>query len=299
MRWRSTTRGSADLTPSTKTFLAFEGAGVVGPGNHVGRNLHFGVREHAMGSIVNGLALCKVRAYGATFLVFSDYERPAIRLSALMELPAIHIFTHDSIGLGEDGPTHQPVEHLPSLRAIPGLVVMRPADANEVTEAWRVIARLRHEPTALVLSRQAVPTLDRSKYAPASGVAKGAYVLVDAGGTPEVILIGTGTEVHLCIEAYEQLRQQGVRARVVSMPSWELFERQSEEYRESVLPSDVRARVAVEKAATFGWERWIGLRGTMVGMRTFGASAPLKELAKKFGFTVDHVVKAALAQLGR
>ncbi|QRN97942.1 transketolase [Archangium violaceum] len=283
--------GSADLNPSTKTYLSFSGA--MKPGDHAGRNIHFGVREHAMGSIVNGMALCKVRPYSATFLIFSDYERPAIRLSAIMEVPSIHIFTHDSIGLGEDGPTHQPVEHLASLRAIPGVIVLRPADANEVTEAWRVIAPLRHEPVVLVLTRQAVPTLDRTKYAPASGLAKGAYVLVDSQGTPDVILIGTGSEVSLCLQAREQLEGQGVKTRVVSMPSWELFERQDEAYREQVLPSSVRARVAVEKAATFGWERWVGLRGAVVGMRSFGASAPLKALQQKFGFTVDNVVKVA------
>jgi transketolase len=289
--------GSADLNPSTKTYLGFSGA--MKPGEHSGRNIHYGVREHVMGSIVNGLALCKVRGYGATFLIFSDYERPALRLSALMELPAIHIFTHDSIGLGEDGPTHQPVEHVPSLRAIPGLVVLRPADANEVVEAWRTIAPLKHEPVALVLTRQGVPTLDRTKYAPASGVARGAYVLADCEGTPEVILIGTGSEVHLCVAAYEQLKGEGVKARVVSMPSWELFEQQDEAYREQVLPSGVHARVAVEKAATFGWERWVGLRGAVVGMRTFGASAPLKALQQKFGFTVDNVVKVARETMAR
>ncbi|QRK11571.1 transketolase [Archangium violaceum] len=283
--------GSADLNPSTKTYLSFSGA--MKPGDHSGRNVHFGVREHAMGSIVNGLALSKVRPYSATFLIFSDYERPAIRLSALMELPAIHIFTHDSIGLGEDGPTHQPVEQLASLRVIPGVIVIRPADANEVTEAWRVIAPLKHDPVVLVLTRQAVPTLDRTKYAPASGLAKGAYVLADSEGTPEVILIGTGSEVSLCLQAYEQLKSEGVKARVVSMPSWELFERQDEAYREQVLPSSVRARVAVEKAAAFGWERWVGLRGAVIGMRSFGASAPLKALLQKFGFTVENVVKVA------
>ncbi|MFL5358944.1 transketolase [Archangium sp.] len=283
--------GSADLNPSTKTYLSFSGA--MKPGELTGRNIHFGVREHAMGSIINGLALCKVRPYSATFLIFSDYERPAIRLSAIMEVPSIHIFTHDSIGVGEDGPTHQPVEHLPSLRAIPGLIVLRPADANEVTEAWRVIAPLKHDPVVLVLTRQAVPTLDRTKYAPASGLAKGAYVLVDSEGTPDVILMGSGSEVSLCLEAYEKLKGEGVKARVVSMPSWELFERQDEAYREQVLPSSVRARVAVEKASTFGWERWVGLRGAVVGMRSFGASAPLKALQQKFGFTVDNVVKVA------
>jgi transketolase len=289
--------GSADLNPSTKTYITSSTA--MKPGEPAGRNVHFGVREHAMGSVVNGMSLCKVRSYGATFLIFSDYERPAIRLSALMELPTIHIFTHDSIGLGEDGPTHQPVEQLASLRAIPGLVVLRPGDANEVVEAWRVIAQERHHPVALVLTRQAVPTLDRSKYAPASGLAHGAYVLADSEGTPEVILMGTGSEVSLCLAAYEQLKAEGVRARVVSMPSWELFERQSEEYQQQVLPREVVARVAVEKAASFGWERWVGLRGSVVGMRTFGASAPLKALQQKFGFTVDNVVKVAREVLAR
>lgn len=289
--------GSADLNPSTKTYLTSSTS--MKPGEHSGRNVHFGVREHAMGSVVNGLSLCKVRSYGATFLIFSDYERPAIRLSALMELPTIHIFTHDSIGLGEDGPTHQPVEQLASLRAIPGLVVLRPGDANEVVEAWRVIAQERHHPVALVLTRQAVPTLDRSKYAPASGLARGAYVLADSPGTPEVILIGTGSEVSLCLAAYEQLKADGVRVRVVSMPSWELFERQSAEYQQQVLPREVEARVAVEKAASFGWERWVGLRGSVVGMRTFGASAPLKALQQKFGFTVDNVVKVARELIAR
>jgi transketolase len=283
--------GSADLNPSTKTYLSFSGP--MKPGDHTGRNVHFGVREHAMGSIVNGLTLCNLRGYGATFLIFSDYERPAIRLSSIMEIPAVHIFTHDSIGLGEDGPTHQPVEQLQSLRAIPGLIVLRPADANEVTEAWRVIAQQKHHPVALVLSRQPVPTLDRTKYAPASGVAKGAYVLSGGEGTPDVVLIGTGTEVSLCLQAAEQLQTEGVKARVVSMPSWELFEQQDEAYKDSVLPPSVRARVSVEQAAAFGWERWVGLTGKAIGMRTFGASAPIKSLLQKFGFTVEGVVKAA------
>ncbi|WP_224240665.1 transketolase [Hyalangium gracile] len=283
--------GSADLNPSTKTYITTSGP--MKPGDLAGRNIHFGVREHAMGSIVNGLALSKVRPYGATFLIFSDYQRPAIRLSAIMEVPAIHIFTHDSIGLGEDGPTHQPVEQLSGLRSIPGLIVLRPADANEVTEAWRVIAQQTHHPVALVLTRQAVPTLDRTKYAPASGLAKGAYVLADSEKEPDVILIGTGSEVSLCLEAAEKLKAEGVKARVVSMPSWELFEQQDESYKDSVLLPSVRARVAVEQAAAFGWERWVGLSGSVIGMRTFGASAPLKSLLQKFGFTVDNVVKVA------
>jgi len=290
--------GSADLNPSTKTYI--NGSESMKPGEYAGRNIHFGVREHAMGSIVNGLCLSKVRGYGATFLIFSEYERPAIRLSALMELPAIHIFTHDSIGLGEDGPTHQPVEQLASLRAIPGLIVLRPADANEVTEAWKVIAQQRHHPVVLVLTRQAVPTLDRSKYGAASGVARGGYVLADAeGGKPELVLIGTGSEVSLCLDAHEKLEAEGIRSRVVSLPSWELFEQQSREYRDSVLPPDVHARVAVEKAAAFGWERFVGLRGSIIGMRSFGASAPIKALQQKFGFTVDNVVKVSKDTLAK
>lgn len=286
--------GAADLAPSTKTLLTFEGAGTQTATTTGGRNLHFGIREHAMGSIVNGLALSKIRAYGSTFLIFSDYERPAIRLSAIMEIPVIQIFTHDSIGVGEDGPTHQPVEQLASLRAIPGLITLRPADANEVLEAWKVIMQLRHEPVALVLTRQALPTVDRTKLAPASGLAKGAYVLADAdGGKPEVILMGTGSEVSLCLQAQEQLKTEGIKARVVSMPSWELFEKQPAEYREIVLPAAVTARVSVEQAVTFGWSRYVGTAGRSIGMHTFGASAPLKELQKKFGFAPDKVVAAA------
>jgi len=292
--------GSADLAPSTKTRLTFEGAGDFGAGNFAGRNLHFGIREHAMGSILNGMALSKVRPYGSGFLIFSDYARPAIRLSALMEIPAIHIFTHDSIGVGEDGPTHQPIEHLAALRAIPGLMTLRPADANEVVEAWRVIMQLRHEPAALILSRQALPTLDRSRYAPAAGVARGAYVLADAAtGPPELLLLASGSEVSLCIEVYEKLRAEGIRARVISMPSWELFDRQDQDYRDSVIPPEVTARVAVEQASSFGWERFVGATGSIIGMRTFGASAPLKELQKRFGFTVDNVLAAARRQAGR
>ena len=285
--------GSADLAPSTKTTLKFEGAGTLSANNQTGRNFHFGVREHAMAAVLNGLSLSKVRPYGSGFLIFSDYARPAIRLSALMEIPVIHIFTHDSIGVGEDGPTHQPVEHLASLRAIPGMITMRPADANEVVEAWRVIMQLRHEPAALILSRQALPTLDRSRYAPAAGLARGAYVLADAGGAPDVLLLATGSEVTLCVDAYELLKKDGIRARVVSMPSWELFDKQDQAYRESVLPPAVKARVAVEKASTLGWERYAGPEGRIIGMKTFGASAPLKELQKKFGFTPDQVIAAA------
>jgi transketolase len=286
--------GSADLATSNKTGLKFEGAGDFEAGNYAGRNLHFGVREHVMGASVNGLIVSGIRAFGATFFNFSDYMRASIRLSALMEIPSIFIFTHDSIGVGEDGPTHQPVEQLASLRAMPNLIVLRPGDANEVVESWKIIAQLQHQPAALVLTRQNLPTLDRTKYAAASGASKGAYVLADAAnGKPEVILMGTGSEVSLCIEAFEKLKAEGVQARVVSMPSWEIFERQSEAYKESVLPSSVTARVSVEMAATFGWERYVGLKGQKIGMHRFGASAPLKDLLKFFGFTTDAVVAAA------
>ena len=292
--------GSADLAPSTKTRLTFEGAGEVKPGEFGGRNLHFGIREHAMAAIMNGLALSKVRAYGSGFLIFSDYARGSIRLGAIMEIPVIHIFTHDSIGVGEDGPTHQPVEQLASLRSIPGLITIRPCDANEVVEAWRVIMQLRHEPATLVLSRQALPTLDRSVYGAASGLAKGAYVLADApDGKPELLLLATGSEVSLCVAAYEELKKEGIKVRVVSMPSMELFSQQSKEYQESVLPLSVTARVAVEQGSSFGWERYVGLTGQVVGMKTFGASAPLKDLQKKFGFTAENVVAAVKAQLGK
>jgi transketolase len=287
--------GAADLAPSTKTRLTFEGAGDFSPGNYGGRNFHFGIREHAMGSILNGMSTSKIRPYGSGFLIFSDYMRAPIRLSALMELPVIYIFTHDSIGVGEDGPTHQPVEQLISLRAIPGLTVLRPGDANEIAEAWRLIMEFRHKPVCLILSRQNMPTLDRTKYAPASGLAKGAYVLADAlDGEPEVILIGTGSEVSLCVDAYEQLNAEGIKTRVVSMPSWELFDHQPKEYRDRVLPPDVRARVSVEQASTFGWQRYAY---RSIGMQTFGASAPLKELQKKFGFTPDAVVAAAKEEI--
>ena len=292
--------GAADLAPSTKTRLTFDGAGDFGPTDRAGRNLHFGVREHAMGAILNGLSLSKLRPFGAGFLIFSDYGRPALRLSAIMELPVVAVFTHDSIGVGEDGPTHQPVEQIASLRAIPGLVTIRPGDANEVVEAWRLVMQLRHEPVALILSRQAMPTLDRARVGPASGLSRGAYVLSDPpDGKPEVILIGTGTEVSLCVQAAEALAAEGVRARVVSMPSWELFERQDAAYREAVLPASVTARVAVEQASVFGWERYVGLGGEVVGMRTFGASAPLPELQRKFGFEPDQVAAAARRTLGR
>jgi transketolase len=291
--------GSADLAPSTKTRLLFEGAGDFTATSYGGRNLHFGIREHAMGAILNGLSLSKVRPYGSGFLIFSDYSRPAVRLSALMEIPAIYIFTHDSIGVGEDGPTHQPVEHLAGLRSIPGLITLRPADANEVVEAFKVIIELHHGPAVLILSRQDLPTLDRSVYAPASGVRRGAYVLADAGGRPDVILMATGSEVALCVDAYEQLKLTGIKARVVSMPSWETFEKQGEAYREDVLPSNVRARVAVEEASTFGWERYLGREGKMIGMEAFGGSAPLEQLLKKFGFVRGNVVAAAKEQCAK
>jgi transketolase len=292
--------GSADLGPSNKTTLTYEGAGDFEPGNPGGKNLHFGIREHAMAATVNGLSLSKLRAFGATFFIFSDYARPAIRLSALMELPTIFVFTHDAMGDGEDGPTHQPVEQLASLRAIPGLVTLRPGDANEVVEAYRYILQLRHEPAVLALSRQLLPTLDRTKYAAASGVARGAYVLADApDGHPEVIFIASGSEVILAVEAHEQLVAEGIRSRVVSMPSWDIFDHQTQEYRDSVLPPHVTARVAVEQASTFGWERYVGPSGRIIGMKTFGASAPLKELQRKFGFEPDKVAAAAKELLGK
>jgi transketolase len=287
--------GSADLATSNKTTLKFDGAGGdFKPGNFGGRNFHFGVREHAMAAALNGMTLCNVRAFGATFFNFVDYLKPSVRLAAIMEIPVIYVFTHDSIGVGEDGPTHQPIEQLATLRATPGLMTLRPGDANEVTEAWKVVMQLRKEPAALVLSRQAVPTFDRTKYASAAGVAKGAYILADApGGKPDVILMGTGTEVTLCVAAYEQLTAEGVKARVVSMPSWDLFEKQSAEYKEQVLPAAVKARVGVEQASAFGWDRYVGASGKVVAMRSFGASAPLKDLQKKFGFTVENVVATA------
>ena len=293
--------GSADLAPSCKTRLTFEGAGDFSAANPAGRNLHFGIREHAMGAILNGLSLSKIRPFGSGFLIFSDYGRNPLRLAAIMEIPVIYIFTHDSIAVGEDGPTHQPIEHLASLRAIPGLITLRPADAAEVVEAWKLIMQLRHEPVALILSRQALPTLDRTKYASAEGLRRGAYVVADAAeAKPDVLLLATGSEVSLCIEAYDQLAAEGVKARVVSMPSWEIFEyhcSKHPDYRETVLPSLVRARVSVEQASTFGWERYIGITGQALGMKTFGASAPLKALQEKFGFTVQNVVDAAKEQL--
>ena len=293
--------GSADLAPSCKTRLIFEGAGDFNAENRAGRNFHFGIREHAMGAILNGMSLSKIRPFGSGFLIFSDYARAAIRLSALMEIPVIYIFTHDSIGVGEDGPTHQPVEQLVSLRAIPGLITLRPADANEVVEAWRVIMQFRHEPVALILSRQALRTVDRAKYASAKGVQRGAYILADADdGKPEVLLLATGSEVALCIAAYDKLKSEGVKARVVSMPSWEIFERycrEHPEYRHQVLPESVSARVSVEQASTLGWARYVGSGGISIGMETFGASAPLKELQKKFGFFPDNIIAAAKQQI--
>ena len=292
--------GSADLAPSNKTLLTYEGAGHFEANSPGGKNLHFGIREHSMGAILNGLAVSKLRPYGATFFIFSDYERPAIRLSALMELPTIFVFTHDAMGDGEDGPTHQPVEHLASMRAIPGLVTLRPGDANEVVEAYRYIMQLRHEPAVIVLSRQPLPTLDRTKYAPATGASRGAYVLADApGGNPEMILIASGSEVSLAVDAHEKLVAEGIRSRVVSMPSWDIFEHQTQQYRDSVLPPNVAARIAIEQASTFGWERYIGPKGRVIGMTTFGASAPLKELQRKFGFEPARVAAVAKELLGR
>jgi transketolase len=292
--------GSADLAHSNKTNLTFEGAGDFFPDEYHGRNLHYGVREHAMGAATNGLSVSRLRAFSATFFNFSDYMKPSMRLAALMQAPSIFIFTHDSIGLGEDGPTHQPIEQLAGLRAMPNMIVMRPGDANEVVEAYKVAIQQRHTPTTMVLTRQTMPTYDRTKFAPASGVAKGAYVLIDAeGAKPDVILIGTGSEVHLCVEAYEKLKAEGIKARVVSMPSWELFDKQDAAYKESVLPASVTARVSVEMAATFGWERWVGPKGKMIGMHSFGASAPLKDVLKKFGFLTETVVAAAKEVLGK
>jgi len=292
--------GSADLGPSNKTTLTYSGAGDFQADTPAGKNLHFGIREHAMVAVVNGLSLSKLRPFGATFFIFSDYARPAIRLSTLMELPTILVFTHDAMGDGEDGPTHQPVEQLASLRAIPGLVTLRPGDANEVVEAYRYIMQLRHKPAVLVLSRQALPTLDRNRYASASGVTHGAYVLADVpSGNPEVILIASGSEVSLAVDAHETLMAEGIRSRVVSMPSWDIFDQQTQEYRDFVLPPKVKARVAVEQASTFGWERYVGSSGRIIGMKTFGASAPLKELQRKFGFEPDEVIATAKELLRR
>jgi transketolase len=290
--------GSADLAPSTKTLLTFEPSTGFQPGNYSLRNLHFGIREHAMAAIINGMSLTKLRPFGATFFVFTDYMRGGLRLSAIMGIPVIYILTHDSIGLGEDGPTHQPIEHLAIARATPGLITLRPADANEAVEAWRVVMQLQHEPTLLVLTRQALPTLDRTRFASAAGLARGAYVLAEnAGARPDVLLLATGSEVSLCIEAFEQLAKEGIQARVVSMPSWELFEKQDQAYRDSVLPPAVKARVSVEMATTFGWERYVGISGHSIGMHSFGASAPIKALLKHFGFTVENIVAAAKEQI--
>jgi transketolase len=296
--------GAADLSPSTKTELSdppsasFQASGY--DGDYAGRNFHFGIREHSMCAIANGMAVSGLRPFASSFFVFTDYCRPSLRLSAMMEIPVVYIWTHDSISLGEDGPTHQPVEHLPSLRAMPGMVVIRPADANEVVEAWRVIMPLRDRPVSLVLTRQSLPTLDRARYASAAGLARGAYVLADApDGKPQVLLVASGSEVALCVQAYEQLRQEGIGARVVSMPSWELFEAQGREYRDQVLPPEVAARVAVEEASGFGWERYVGPDGAILGMTRFGLSAPGGEVSRHFGFDSEHVVAAARAQIAR
>lgn len=297
--------GAADLAPSTKTRLTFADAGDFQKGSYAGRNMHFGIREHAMGAAMNGMALMGLRAYGSGFLIFSDYSRPTLRLASLMELPVVYVFTHDSIGVGEDGPTHQPIEHLAALRAIPHLTVLRPADSNEVAEAWKVAMEIHkytqgeHGPVAMILSRQALPTYDRTRYAPASGVKQGAYVLADSAGTPDVILMATGSEVQWCVAAHEQLTSEGIRTRVVSMPSWEIFEHQPKAYRDTVLPPACRARVAVEMASTFGWDRYVGLDGRIIARADFGASAPLKDLLKEFGFTVEHIVAEAKALAGR
>jgi transketolase len=289
--------GAADLAPSTKTLIA--GGGDFEKGNYGGRNFHFGVREHGMTGIVSGMVLSKLRAYGSGFLIFSDYARGALRLSAVMELPAIHIFTHDSIGVGEDGPTHQPIEQLMSLRAIPHMILLRPGDANEVAEAWRVVMTEKKHPIALALTRQAVPTLDRTKFAPASGLRQGAYILSDCEGQPDIIIIGTGSELQWCVEAGEKLKAEGVKARVVSLPSFELFERQPKEYQEKVLPPNIRKRVAVEAGVSLGWERYVGLDGVVVGQNRFGASAPVKDVMKHFGFTAENVYNTAKALLAR
>ena len=292
--------GAADLSPSTKTDLTFEGAGSFEPGEYGGRNMHFGVREHAMGAIANGMALSELRSYTGTFLVFADYMRAPIRLAAIMEIPTIFVFTHDSIGVGEDGPTHQPIEHLATLRAIPGLDTIRPADANEVAAAWKVALMHDHEPTALIFSRQALPTIDRLKYAAAAGLEQGAYILADSdGGEPEVILIATGSEVSLALEAHEALVADGVRSRVVSMPSWYLFEKQERAYRDTVFPPSVRARLAIEQGGSMGWDRYVGHDGATITMSTFGASAPLAKLQQKFGFTLDNVLKVARELMGK
>jgi transketolase len=287
--------GSADLAPSTKTLI--KDGGSFEADSYGGRNFHFGIREHSMGAIVNGMCLSKLRAFGATFLMFSDYMRNTLRLSAIMDQPSLFIYTHDSIGLGEDGPTHQPIEHIMSIRAIPRIIDLRPGDANEVSEAWRVAMQQRHTPVALILTRQAIPTFDRTKYASAAGVAKGAYVLGDSQGEPEVILIGTGSELQFAVAAYEQLTQEGIRCRVVSMPSWKLFEKQTKEYRDAVLPPKVRARVSIEAGTSLGWREYVGFDGAVIGRSDFGASAPIKDLYMHFGFTAENVVQQAKALL--
>jgi transketolase len=292
--------GSADLGPSNKTTLTYEGAGDIQRNQFAGKNLHFGIREHAMTAIVNGLSLSKIRAFGSTFFIFSDYARPAIRLAALMELPTLLVFTHDAMGDGEDGPTHQPVEQLASLRAIPGLITFRPGDANEVVEAYRFAIQLRHQPAVLVLSRQPMPTFDRSRYAAASGVSKGAYILADSPeANPEIIFIASGSEVNVAIQAHETLLAENIRSRVVSMASWEVFDQQPQQYRELVLPPKITARIAIEQASTFGWERYVGASGRIIGMHTFGASAPLKELQKRFGFNPERAAAMVSELLGR
>jgi transketolase len=289
--------GSADLAPSTKTLI--KDAPDFESDDYSGRNFHFGIREHAMGAICNGMALSKLRVFGSTFLIFSDYMRPAIRLSALMDLPVTWVYTHDSIGLGEDGPTHQPIEQLMSMRAIPRLIVIRPGDANEAAEAWRVAMTTRDRPIALVLTRQAVPTFDRKKYASAEGLRRGAYVMADSQGEPQVILMGTGSEVQLCVDAHEQLAKEGIRSRVVSMPSWELFKQQDQKYQDSVLPPNIHARVAVEAGTGLGWREYVGSEGCVVAHYDFGASAPIKDLLTHFGFTADHVAQQARQLLKR
>ncbi len=296
-RWPWLIGGAADLAPSTKTRLEFDGAGDFQPDDYGGRNLHFGVREHVMGAIANGMAASGLRPYTGTFLIFSDYMRPPTRLAALMELAPVFVFTHDSIGLGQDGPTHQPIEQLAALRAIPGMMLVRPCDANETAEAWRAILGQNRRPACLVLSRQALPTLDRATCAAASGLARGGYVLLDADGPAQVILMASGSEIALCVRAHEQLAAEGVRSRVVSMPSWDLFEAQDAAYRRSVLPPEITARVAVEAASPLGWDRYAGPAGEVLAMHSFGSSAPASDLQARFGFTVDHVVAAARRSL--
>jgi len=291
--------GSADLAKSNKSRLTFDGAGDFQAATPAGRNVNFGVREHGMGAIINGMALSGLRSYAAGFLIFSDYGRAAIRLGSIIEIPVLYLFTHDSIGVGEDGPTHQPVEQIASLRAIPGVIDLRPADANEVTEAYRVALKETQHPVVMALTRQALPTFDRSKFGAASGVEKGGYILMEAeGGTPQILLIGTGSEVPLCMDAAEKLKAEGVKVRVVSLPSWAIFERQTQAYRDSVIPPSITKRVCVEMGTTFGWERYSGNTGAIIGMHGFGASAPLKDLLVHFGFTVEAVVAAAKKQLG-